>query len=524
VQPPKKVSFSAELVKRQPKKKTGLWVSLAIVSVVVVIGGYVLYRKSISQKQIETETEQIRSIAVLPFRNFSESKEDEYFSDGITDDILTRLSKINDLRVTSLTSVMRYKNTDKSIPEIGKELNVAAILEGTVRRSDSRVRITAQLIDSRNDAHLWSQQYDRNLQDIFAIQSEISQAVVEELKGTVLLEERKTLEKSSTDNLEAYDLYLLGRHSYRGWGNQAEALGHYQMAIEKDHRFALAYTGLADCYNYEGLWGIKSPEDSYVKAKASALKALEIDNNLAEAHTSLAAALMFYDRNWSRAEAEYKRAIALNPRYGNAHYWYSIYLRIMKRFDEALAEIGKAQELDPMAHGSYAEEIDIHRCLGDYEKALGMYEKAQEINPVPMYPAHALIRLLVRQGIYSRDKLFRYAPQLEEYVNKTKGYLPSYYYLYAFEGDTPMAEEKLKDFLKRREAFDPSTGENYVNGTWIALIYIGLGNYDKACDWLETAYEEHDPKIIFIGDWPQYEPIRSDPRFKALLEKMRLGK
>jgi TolB-like protein len=277
----------------------------------------------------------INSIAVLPLENLSHDPEQEYFADGMTDALITDLSKIGSLRIISRTSAMHYKGINKTVPEIAKELNVDGIVEGSVMRSGNRVRITAQLIQARTDQHLWAESYERDLRDVLVLQSDVAQAVANEIKIKLTPQEQIQLRRRRPVDPEAYQLYLKGRYY---WNRRTEegfhrAIEYFSGAIEKDPNYALAYAGLADCYNLLGVFGYVPPRDAYPRGKAAATKALELDEELAEAHASLARNKIAFGWDWSGARREFERALELNPNYATAHYWYSYYYFAMGRLD-----------------------------------------------------------------------------------------------------------------------------------------------------------------------------------------------
>ena len=296
-------------------------------------------------------TPKIESIAVLPLENLSGDKEQEYFADGMTEALITDLGKIGALRVISRTSVMQYKGTKKPLPQIARELNVDAIVEGTVQRSDNRVRITANLLHAPTDRHLWAETYERDLRDVLALQDEVARAIASEIQIKVTPNEQVRLASARPLNPEAYRLYLQGRYyfSKRTLPAFDKSVQLFQQVLEKEPSSALAYAGLAESYGITPFYGGALPKVAFPKAKAAALKALELDGSLAEAHASLAFVLLYWDWDWLAAERELKRAIELNPSYVTAHHWYAEYLGAMGRHDQAIAEIKRAQELDPLS-------------------------------------------------------------------------------------------------------------------------------------------------------------------------------
>jgi adenylate cyclase len=449
----------------------------------------------------------------------SAEKDQEYYGDGIAEAIINSLSQIDGLRVIARTSTFAFKGKEGDIRNIGAQLDVNTVLEGSVQKEGNQLRITAQLINVDDGSHLWSKRFDRELQSVFAIQDEISMAIVQELKGRILQEEKTALTKRHTKNLDAYDLYLLGRNYYSGWAWQYNAITHYEMAIEKDPDYALAYAGLADSYNFNGLWFMELPDEAYSKAQEAAEKALQIDDTLAEAHTALANVHMYYNRDFPAAESEYKQAIVLKPSYADAHYWYSVYLRIMERFDEALEEIGKARELDPMGHGSYGDAVDIYRRLGQYDRAEELFHKGRDINPIAEYLFRSWERLHIEQGKYDEFiKLMEERGPNRPIVRLWWGHI------YALAGQKEKTKKFLGELLEDRNKpfiYEPEV-KLYIPSTRVAIYYISLGEIDQAFEWLNRALDEHDPWIVYITDFPEFDPLRSDSRFTALLKKIGL--
>jgi adenylate cyclase len=323
-----------------------------------------------------------RRIAVMPFTNISQDPIDEYFADGMTEELISTLSRIRDLRVISRTSVMHYKGTSKNVGEIARELRVGSILEGSVRKASNDLRITAQLIDAGNDEHLWSQDYDRRLENVFAIQKEIAQSVAEALKVRLLSSEKKSIEKKATENTEAYTLYLKGRYYWneRLRDSNDKAVKCFEEAVKLDPNYALAYSGLADCYLIYNDRGWLSPKESIPKGNKYALRAVELDPSLGEAHASLGLALM-HDWRWEEAEREFKKAIELNPSYASAHQWYGIHLWFAGRYEEGMERTERAHELDPLSLVIEANLCHGLLTLGKRDQATEPVKRVAKLNP-----------------------------------------------------------------------------------------------------------------------------------------------
>ncbi len=374
----KKDGAQPPAIMRAPVKHSHLrWIIAVTVVVVAVVVAYVFMPSS------EPPAVNRKTIAVLPFSNLGRSQDDEYFCDGITEDIRTRLGKIAALRVISSTTMMQYKATKKTLREIGMELHAGIVLEGSVRRAADQVRITAQIIDANTDEHIWAEEYDKEFKDIFAIQSAVAQDIALALQTKLSLDERKRVETRPTDNLEAYDQYLMGRYFWnkRLPDKLKKGIEHFKQAIAKDPNYAIAYAGLADSYTILGNLNILPPKQTYPEAKSAALKALAMDSTLAEAHASLGFAIMNYDWDWAAAEDGFKRAIEVNPNFATARSWYAFLLTVTGRFKEATVVRNKALELDPL---SPVINADIGLTLyfaRQYDAAIDQYNKTLEIDP-----------------------------------------------------------------------------------------------------------------------------------------------
>ena len=509
---PFKKSFAAEQLKRQQQeKKTGLWIFLAVVGVVVVVGGFALYSRFGAKEESAPEKEKIKSIAVLPFEDLSPDKDQEWFCNGISESILNALTNVKDLRVIARTSSFEFKGKENIISEIGEKLNVEAILEGSVLKSGNRLLITSQLVNVADESHIFSNQYDCEVEDVFAILKEISLAVVDEVKGELLTNEKASIEKRPTEDQEAYELYLLGKHfmNKRGKGFE-KGLEYFQQAVEKDPGFALAYAGLAESYDWLGYEGIITPEEAWSKAREMAEKALKIDDTLAEAHTVLADVSFLYDRDWDAAERGFKKAIALNPGYSTAHLFYSYYLSIMGRLDEELVEKKQALEIDPLSVGLYSSLSYYYCKMGSYEEAMEQIHKMTEIDPNHVVLYWSLGYLHSFQGNYKESiNAFQKSIKLGGKYDHLLGYL------YALSGERDKAAQILHALIEKKKT-------NYYSSAKIAMVYAGLDETDKAFEWLEKANDEHDSVLINFINAPYFDHLHSDPRFKALLKKMGL--
>jgi eukaryotic-like serine/threonine-protein kinase len=456
----------------------------------------------------------IHSIAVLPFTNVSKDADMEYLSDGISESLINSLSQLPDIKVIARSSAFKYKGTEVDLKEVAKTLGVEAILTGRVTPRGDSLLISVELVNASDKTQIWGEQYDRKMSDLLAIQREIAGEIVGKLKLKVSGEE-KGLAKHYTENNEAYQLYLKGRFYWNKRTAEAlqKSIEYFNQAIEKDPGFALAYAGLADSYVVPA--NRLPPREAMPKAKAAAIRALELDETLAEAHVSLARVLAAYDWDWTSAEREYKRAIELNPRYATAHQWYGGYLSVMGRGDEAIAERKRAQELDPLSLVINFELGSAYYYARDYDRAIEQFQKTLELDQ-NFGPAHLFLPAAYEQkGMYSEA-----IAEFKNAIPMKGGGEPSLSkaglgHVYAITGRKSDARTVL-DELKQ------TSGKEYLPATSIALIYAGLGEKDQAFVWLDKAYEERAFQMQWIGIEPRWDSLRSDPRFEDLLRRMGL--
>jgi serine/threonine-protein kinase len=458
-----------------------------------------------------------KSVAVLPFENMSTDPENEYFSDGITDDIIAQLSKVSALKVISRTSSMQYKKTTKKIATIADELGVGAVLEGSVRRAGQRVRIVVHLVDPKTEQHLWGDTFDRQLADIFEVQSEVAQQITGALKLALSPEEKQRVEKKATGDVDAYNMYLLGRFHANKWAEAdvLKGIEYFQGAIAKDPAYAVAYAGLADAYELLSIgFSSKPPAEYLAQAKAMALKALEMDDSLAEAHTSLAYARWLGDLDWSGAEKEFKRALELKSSYVMAHEWYAEYLVSLGRNDEAVAEIKKAQQLDPLA-------VPVTRAVGwvlyfarRYSEAEEELRKALAMNPEFVGARLVLWWVQVIQQEYD-EAIADIKREMEKPGLKTVKKL-----MLAYVNAAAGNHDEASGLLWELEA--KLMSENRL-ALMAAMVYAALGEKDRAFERLQLAFQIREPGLLFLKVSPWAEPLRSDPRYGALLERLGLG-
>ena len=561
-------------------------------------------------------------IAVLPLANISPDPKDEYFADGMTEELIYTLSKIGGLHVIAHTSVMQYKGAPKSVTEIGRELRVGTVIEGSVRKAGNKLRITVQLIDVESQAHLWSQRYDRELEDVFAIQSEIAEEVAEALEVRLMVEERRLVEKERAGSPEAYILYLKGRYFLNRFTEEGlrKAIEYFEQALAQDPDYAAAYAGIADAYTFLMEWGLVQPQEAYSKAKEAAEKALELDETLAEAHASLALIQLVFEDDIEAGERELRRALELNPNHAPAHLYYAHVLLAQGRIEEALAESRKALELDPLFPFSHIGVGRMLQNMGDLDGAMEQYHRALEIDPSFIIARFELVRAkqiagdwpgaeaeigkaleldpdnlwahilrayhlmfigrteeglaelervleldpdFARRSVEVGDLLYfarRYDRAIEQ-LSRRLAMVPKDGQAHLYIGQAyiwrSMYEEAQAAFQEARAAFGglhrqldlwatAGLGIAYARmgkrdealkvlqdlmgrpeqpdrASAIARLCFHLGEVERGFGWLEKAYEHRDPWLRTLKAQPDFDGVRSDPRFIALLKRMGLG-
>ena len=455
-----------------------------------------------------------KSIAVLPFDNLSEEKGNAFFAEGVQDEILTRLAKVADLKVISRTSTQHFKSAPDNLPQIAKQLGVMNILEGSVQKANDQVRVNVQLINALTDAHLWAETYDRKLTDIFAVESEISKTIADTLQAKLTGSEKISIAKVPTANTEAYELYLKGRFFWnkRTGADLKRAIDYFNQAIAKDPNYALAYAGLADSYTLLSVFSAASPQDSIPQARVAAKKALELDNTLAEAHASSGRILSGYDYDFERAIAEFERAIQLNPNYATSYHWISNGpLTARGEFDRAITEGKRAVELDPLSMIDNADLGQIYFYARRYDEAISQVGKAIEIDP-HSYLAHYYLGQIYQLQGHLTEAIAEYQKAVE---------LDDDPQALAFLGQ---AQARIGQHDKAQKILSRMTEEaksRYVSAYSFALMFIALGDKERAIDALERAYREGAANdIITIRVDPMLEDLHGDPRFEALAEKI----
>ena len=455
-----------------------------------------------------------KSIAVLPFDSLSEDKSNAYFAEGVQDEILTRLAKVADLKVISRTSTQHLKSVPNDLPQIAKQLGVAHVLEGSVQKANDQIRVNVQLINALTDTHLWAETFDRKLTDIFAVESEIAKTITDTLQAKLSGSEQHAIAARPTENTEAHQLYLKGRFFWnkRTANDLKKSIEYFEQAIAADPNYALAYAGIADAYVWLPGYTAGTPQDCYPKAKAAATKALQLDDTLAEAHTTLALAIWLYDFDASQAIKEFQRAIELNPNYAIAHQQYgNNTLSALGRFDDAIVEGKRAVELDPLSLVINTDMGSDYYYARRYDEAIAQLHKTLEMDP-GFYIAHLVLgQILDAKG--ARDAAIVECEKARA-LNDDPSVLGVLARAHGLSGNK-MEAEKILDHLKELSK------ERYVAAYSFALVYLGLGDKQEALRWLEQSYQDRAGSDIgFIRVDPLLDPLRGDPRFEALAEKI----
>jgi TolB-like protein/DNA-binding winged helix-turn-helix (wHTH) protein/Flp pilus assembly protein TadD len=455
------------------------------------------------------------SLLVLPLENLSGDKEQDYFADGMTDELIANLAKIRSLQVISRSTAMAYKGTRKPLSEIARELHVDAVVEGTVLRAGNRVRITAELVQVSTDRHLWAETYESQLGDVLGLQNRVSSAIVDEIRINLTPEERNRLAKTPAVSPEAYENYLKGRYYWNKRSNEGltKAIGYYEQATHKDPQYALAYAGLADSYGIIGatIFGSMPAREAAPKAKAAALHALEIDPTLAEAANSLATVKFNYDWDWAGAAEGFKRAIELNPAYPTAYQRYSLYLVAMGRFQESFDQITKARALDPLS-------ISINTSLGWRLYLARQYDRSIEQlrNTLEMDPTYELPHLLLGRAYQQKGDFARAIPEFQKAVelsHNTPLMVSALARANALAGNKVQAEKLLADLMAKSK-------REYVSPFYIAMVIEGLGRTALAMDWLEKAFDDRSNGLVFLKVDPELDSLRTNARFVELQRQL----
>jgi len=495
------------------RSRSRAWIYVVISAGLLSAGLFFLGRYT-APNEIKIANVPAKSIAVLPFENLSRDPDNAYFAEGIQDEILTRLAKVADLKVISHTSTQRYKSSPDNLPQIAKELGVANILEGSVQKSQDQVRVNVQLINAATDAHLWADSFDRKLVDIFAVESEIATKVADTLQAKLTGEEQHAISMQPTQNTEAYQLYLKGRYFWnkRTGPDLQKAIDYFKQAIEKDPGYALAYVGLGDSYILLSGFGAARPQDSFPLAEAAAKKALEIDDTLAEAHTTLGFSLCVHHLDFAGSIREFERAIALNPNYATAHHWFGDGpLLAVGQFDRAVAEGKHALELDPLSVIITADLGADLLVARRYDEAIEQFHKAIDLDPRFYYAHWNLAEALEMKGNL-REALAEYKKAVE---------LDDDPFVLALLGQAYAKLGQRDEALKILAQLTQIGAHRYVPAYSYALLHMALEDKDTAIEWLERSYRDGAGlDVIFLKVDPMLDPLQKEPRFQALVAKI----
>jgi TolB-like protein/DNA-binding winged helix-turn-helix (wHTH) protein/Tfp pilus assembly protein PilF len=504
-------SQPASIRRRPSTTRLAIWITPILVVAGLLLVGFRYSR--VNANKISPARN--KSLIVLPIENLSGDKGQEYFADGMTDDLIASLAKIRSLRVISRSTAMAYKGTRKPLSQIASELNVDAVFEGTVLRVGNRVRITAELVQVSTDRHLWAETYESQMGDILALQNRVSSAIVNEIRINLTPEEQERLARNPAVAPEGYENYLKGRYYWnkRSDENLTRAIGYFEQATHQDPQYALAYAGLSDCYAIISaeIFGTMPAAEAAPKAKGAALRALEIDPKLSEAETSLATVKFNYDWDWSGAAAGFAKSIHDNPSYATAYQRYSLYLMAMGRPEDSMEQINRARELDPLS-------ISINFSLGWRFYMARQYDRAiqQLRNTLEMDPSYELPHLVLGLS-YAQKRDFGLAiPELRKAVELSHGtplMTSALANAYARSGNKAEAERLLADLISESK-------RQYVSPYYFAVLYVGLGKPEEAIDWLEKAFADRSNGMVFLKVEPELDDLRSNPRFVALQQKL----
>jgi TolB-like protein/Flp pilus assembly protein TadD len=507
----------ADAMPAATRRKKHAWIYVVVIAGAISVGLFFLGRYSASRgtaPQVESAALSQKSIAVLPFDNLSRDPDNAYFTEGVQDEILTRLAKVADLKVISRTSTQQFKSTPEDLPRIAKQLGVAHVLEGSVQRANDQIRVNVQLINALTDAHLWAETFDRKLTDIFAVESEIAKTIADTLQAKLSGAEQHAIAARPTVNTEAHQLYLKGRFFWnkRTGNDLKKSIDYFQQAIATDPNYALAYAGLADAYVFLPGYNAGTPQDCYPKAMAAAKKALELDDTLAEAHTTLALAIWYFDFDSSQANREFQRALELNPNYAIAHQQYgNNTLSALGRFEDAIAEGKRAVELDPLSLVINSDLGTDYYFARRYEEAITQLRKTLEMDPRFYYAYVNLGWALEAKGNLD-EAISEY--QKARALNDDPFVLGLLGHAYASSGNQTEA-------LKILEQLKQLSRQRYVSAYSFVVVYLGLGNKEEALHWLEQGYQDRAGNDIgWIRVDSLVDPLRGDPRFEALAEKI----
>ncbi len=478
----------------------------------------IVFPWTVATPEPETPALSRTRVAVLPLRNISPDPKDEYFADGLTEELISTLSKISGLSVISRSSVIKYKTTEKTIPEIGKELNVGMVLDGSVRKDGNRMRTALQLIDASKDDHVWAQSYDAFLVDVFAVQSDVAEKVASTLKVKLLSSEKRDIKKRATEDMEAYTLYLRGRFFWNQRSDEGmlRALEYFKKATERDPTYALGYAGLADCHFLIAANNMGEAHSNYAEAREYVTKALQLDGQLAEAHATFASILADVDFDFDRAEQMFKKAVMLEPSYATGHFWFAIHLRNMGRWDEARIEMKKAMELDPLSsiiRANYAECLYFNK---DYDGAIRELKSVIEVDPL-FGPAHEnLLAAYLQKGMFHEA-----LKEVDALVDCYKGRKPITIKMYLASVYAHMGrKEEARKLLTQAE---DKAGDENLTYFEVAGPYFAMGDVEKGFELLERSFVARERYLSLVRLAIELDGVRSDPRYLSLIERIGLA-
>lgn len=509
--PAVRLAAPGPVVRVAARHRLALWAGVAVVAGAVISAAWLVYQAGAAG------VAGFRSIAVMPLENLSAQPGEEYLADGITDQLITDLANISSLRVIPRASVMQYKGARKSLREIGRQLNVDVIVEGTVTRSGDRVRVTAQLIEAAADQHLWAESYERDVRDLLALQREVAAAIADRVHATLTARERIGLMTAAPVNPDAYLAYIKGRvyWNQRTQGALEKGVAAFQQSIDIDPAYAPAYAGLADCYTALGYGSYLPPKVAFERAKAAAAQALVLDGELADPHASLGYVKLYYDWDFAGAEREFQRALALNPNAPTAHQWYSVYLTAMGRFDEAREEIRRAQQLDPFSPAINTDVGFVEYYSGHYAEAVKQLRAT--LDPNPTFP---LAHLWLGRAYEAQQ---RHDEAVSEFTAAAKVLvdwpvtMAALGHVFAVSGRRAEAKQKLDELLTL-------STHKYVTPYAIALVYDGLGDAESAAEWLDRAVSDRSNWLVWLKIDQRFKNVRRSPRFDAIVRRVGLSR
>ena len=492
----------------------GMIAAVAAVVVIALLGVYFLKQSRQEQAQV-TSAAKINSIAVLPFKPLVITDRDETLELGMADTLITKLSNVRQVNVRPISAVRKYTGLEQDAIAAGRDQQVDAVLDGVIQRAGDKVRVSVRFLRVSDQAQLWSGEFQEQMTEIFAVQDSISERVVSALALTLAGGERQRLAKNHTQNTEAYELYLKGRYHLNRLTDDGflKARDYFQQAIDRDPNYALAHAGLGEAYVNLGGWNVTTPKEAFPNAREAANEALELDANLAEPHAILGMVSFAYDWDWKTAEQEFKKALELNPNSPDPHQWYSYYLTAMGRFEESLAQMERARELDPASLSKVAGVGEVLNLMGRTDDAIRQQEKALEMEPNSGFAQWALGNVYVHKRMY--DKAIEQYKKAIPLSGNSPDEPATLAYAYAKSGQRTQALRTIEELVKRSE-------RSYVPSTLIAATYAAVGDHQEASRWLHKAVQQRDGILIFLNVDPMFEDLRSDPRYRAIIQQVDL--